>query len=90
MYFNGNTCFRRKIVYLDYPSLKERLAPSLIKPRTYFFKKVSATALKFIICFPNLTIVLPQQKSRLVFHDITYIIIYDIMYFMLAFLLFSL
>ena len=39
MYFIGNTCFRRQIVYLDYPSLKKRLAHSLIKPRTYFFKK---------------------------------------------------
>ena len=52
MLFIGNICFRRKIVYhnkmhLHYPSLKKRLAPSLIKSRTHVFKKVSVTALDY-------------------------------------------
>ena len=95
MYFNGNTCFRRKIVYhnkmhLHYPSLKKRLAPSSIKSRTHVFKKVSATALDYAYVFLILTRVFSLQKSRLVFYDIIYVIIYEIIYFTLAFLLASL
>ena len=92
MYFIGNTCFRRKIVYhnkmhLHYPSLKKRLAPSSIKPRTYVFKKVSVTELNYIYVFLILTRRFLLQKSRQLFYDIIYVIIYDIIYFMLAFLL---
>ena len=95
MYFIGNTCFRRKIVYhnkmhLHYPSLKKRLAPSSIKSRTHVFKKVSATALDYAYVFLILTRVFSLQKSRLVFYDIIYVIIYEIIYFTLAFLLASL
>ena len=89
MYFIGNTCFRRKIVYhnkmhLHYPSLKKRLAPSSIKSRTHVFKKVSATALDYAYVFLILTRVFSLQKSRLVFYDIIYVIIYEIIYFTLA------
>ena len=92
MYFIGNTCFWRKIVYhnkmhLHYPSLKKRLAPSSIKPRTYVFKKVSVTELNYIYVFLILTRGFLLQKSRQLFYDIIYVIIYDIIYFMLAFLL---
>ena len=95
MYFIGNTCFRRKIVYhnkmhLHYPSLKKRLAPSSIKSRTHVFKKVSATALDYAYVFLILTRVFSLQKSRLVFYDIIYVIIYEIIYFTLAFFLSSL
>ena len=94
MYFIGNTCFRRKIVYhnkmhLHYSSLKERVAPSSIKLRTYVFKKVSFTERNYTYVFLILTRGLLFQKSRLVFYDVNYVIIYDIIYFMLAFLLFS-
>ena len=87
-------CFRRKIMYHDKmhlhsPSLKNRLAPSSSKPRTYVFKKVSVAALNHIYVFLILTRGFLLQKWRLVFYDIIYVIIYDI-YFMLAFLLFSL
>ena len=90
MYFIGNTCFRRKIVYhnkmhLHYPSFKKRLAHSSIKPRTYVFKKVSATALDYAYVFLILARVFLLQKSKLVFYDIIYVIIYEIIYFMLAF-----
>ena len=92
MYFIGNTCFRRKIVYhnkmhLHYPSLKKRLAPSSIKSRTHVFKKVSATALDYAYVFLILTRVFSLQKSRLVFYDIIYVIIYEIIYFTFFFLL---
>ena len=88
MYFIGNTCFRRKIVYhnkmhLHYPSLKKRLAPSSIKSRTHVFKKVSATALDYAYVFLILTRVFSLQKSRLIFYDIIYVIIYEIIYFKL-------
>ena len=87
-------CFRRKIMYhkemhLHSLSLKKRLAPSSSKPRNYFFKKVSLAALNHIYVFLILTRGFLLQKWRLVFYDIIYVIIYDI-YFMLAFLLFSL
>ena len=90
MYFIGNTCFRRKIVYhnkmhLHYPSLKKRLAPSSIKSRTHVFKKVSATALDYACVFLIWTRVFSLQKSRLVFYDITYVIMYEIIYFTSAF-----
>ena len=90
MLFIGNTCFRRKIVYhnkmhLHYPSLKKRLAPSSIKSRTHVFKKVSATALDYAYVFLILTRVFSLQKSRLVFYDIIYVIMYEIIYFTLAF-----
>ena len=92
MYFIGNTCFPRKIVYhnkmhLHYPSLKKRLAPSSIKPRTYVFKKVSVTKLNHTYVFLILTRGFLLQKSRLLFYDIIYIIIYNITYFMLAFVI---
>ena len=95
MYFIGNTWFRRKIVYhnkmhLHYPSLKKRLAPSSIKSRTHVFKKVSATALDYAYVFLILTRVFSLQKSRLVFYDIIYVIMYEIIYFTLAFFLSSL
>ena len=90
MLFIGNTCFRRKIVYhnkmhLHYPSLKKRLAPSSIKSRTHVFKKVSATALDYAYVFLILTRVFSLQKSRLVFYDIIYVIIYEVICFTLAF-----
>ena len=90
MLFIGNTCFRRKIVYhnkmhLHYPSLKKRLAPSSIKSRTHVFKKVSVTALDYAYVFLILTRVFSLQKSRLVFYDIIYVIMYEIIYFTLAF-----
>ena len=90
MLFIGNTWFRRKIVYhnkmhLHYPSLKKRLAPSSIKSRTHVFKKVSATALDYAYVFLILTRVFSLQKSRLVFYDIIYVIMYEIIYFTLAF-----
>ena len=86
MLFIGNTWFRRKIVYhnkmhLHYPSLKKRLAPSSIKSRTHVFKKVSATALDYAYVFLILTRVFSLQKSRLVFYDIIYVIMYEIKYF---------
>ena len=90
MYFIGNTCFRRKIVYhnkmhLHYPSLKKRLAPSSIKPRTYVFKKVSIKALIYTYVFLIWTRGFLLQKSRLVFYNTIFVIIYEIIYFILAF-----
>ena len=90
MYFIGNTCFRRKIVYYNkmyvhFPILRKRLTPSLTKPRTYVFKNVSATALHYAYVFLILTRVFSSQKSRLAFYDIIYVIIYEIIYFTLAF-----
>ena len=95
MYFIGNTCFRRKIVYYNkmyvhFPILRKRLTPSLTKPRTYVFKNVSATALHYAYVFLILTRVFSSQKSRLAFYDITYVIIYEIIYFTLALFLYSL
>ena len=86
MYFIGNACFRRKIVYhnkmhLHYPSLNKRLAPTSINPQTQVFKKVRATALDYAQVFLILTRVFSLQKSRLVFYDIIYVIIYEIIYF---------
>ena len=55
MYFNRNTCFRRKIVYYNKMHLhqltKKRLALCSIKPRTYVFKKVRVTALNYTYVF---------------------------------------
>ena len=86
MYFIGNSCFQRKIVYhnkihLHYPSFKKRLASSSIKPRTYVFEKVSATAIDYAYVFIILTRVFSLQNSRVVFYDIIYVIIYEIIYF---------
>ena len=90
MYFTGNACFRRKIVYhnkmqLHYPSFKKRLAHSSIKPGTYVFNKVSTTTLDYAYVFLILARVFLLQKSRLVFYDIIYVIIYEIIYFTLPF-----
>ena len=56
-----------------------------IKPRTYVFKKVSATALDYAYVFLIFARVFLLQKSRLLFYDIIYVIIYEIIYFTLAF-----
>ena len=65
-------------MHLHYPSLKKRLAPSLIKSHTDVFKKVSVTAFAYAYVFLILTRVFSLQKSRLVFYDIIYVIMYEI------------
>ena len=60
MYFIGNSCFRRKLVYhnkmhLYYSSFKKSLAPSSIKSQTYIFKNVSVATLNYTYVFLILT-----------------------------------
>ena len=86
MYFIGNTCFRRKIVYhnkmhLHYSSLKERVAPSSIKLRTYVFKKVSFTERNYT-CFPNShkRALISKIKASILWCQLCYHIWYHIFY----------
>ena len=66
MYFIGVPAFKE----LCTTAKCTYITPSLINPRTYFFKKVCAAAFNFEYISLILTRVFSKQKSRLLFYDI--------------------